>query len=137
MRNVFDNLPKTEGSGENEDDPRKQRRDQQPVIAMFGDDVEYDHDEGAGRTSYLNPRAAEGGNEEAGNDRGDEALVGRRAAGDAQGHGQRQRDDRDCQPGDCIGPEDFCRVPLAKHGHELRLEDPLPHRSFSCSATLS
>ena len=90
-----------------------------PSIAVHRDDAGDDDDEGAGRPADLDARAAQRRDDEAGDDGGDDALFGRRAAGDAERHGQRQRDDGDGQPGDGIGAQIIGGVAGAQEGDEL------------------
>ena len=80
------------------------------------------HDEGAGRPADLEPAAAERRDEEAADDRREQALVRRDARGDGDRHRQRQRDDGDGQPGNGVGLELREPVAFAQHGHELGRE---------------
>ena len=80
-------------------------RDQQVGQPVALDDAVDDDDEGAGRPADLHPRAAERGDQEAGDDRGEDALLGLDARGDRERHRQRQRDDADRDAGADIGEE--------------------------------
>ena len=71
------------------------RGDDQPVDAELLDDAVDDDDERARRAADLDARAAERRDDEAGDDRGVEAAIGRDAAGDRECDGQRERDDAD------------------------------------------
>src|SRR3546814_3848690 len=87
---------------------------------MARDDIE-DHDhESPGRPADLNARSAERRDQEARDDRGDQPLVGRGAAGDAERHRERQGDDRDGQAGDRVDAEGGGGITLAKDRQELR-----------------
>ena len=67
----------------------------EPVDAVGRDDAGDHHDEGAGRPADLVFRPAEGGNQEAGDDRAVDALLGLEPGRDREGHGQRQRHQAD------------------------------------------
>ena len=58
-----------------EEDAGHERRDDEPVEAVLLDDAVDDDDERAGRAADLDARAAERGDEEAGDDRGLEAAI--------------------------------------------------------------
>ena len=72
-----------------------QRGDGESVDAVLLHDAVDDHDERAGRSADLHARAAERGDEEAGDDGGPQAAVRRHAAGDRERDRERQRDDAD------------------------------------------
>src|SRR3546814_678917 len=83
-------------------------------------DLIEDHDhEGAGRPADLNTRSAKRRDQEPRDNRGDQSLVGRGAAGDSKRHRERQGDDRDGQAGDRIGAEGGGGITLAKDRQEL------------------
>ena len=79
--------------------------DEQAVEAVAGEDAEDDDDEGAGGATDLVARAAEGGDGEAGDDRGVETGLRRGSGGDGEGHGERQGDEADGDAGDEVGGE--------------------------------
>ncbi len=64
-----------------------------------------DDDEGTGRAADLDARSAERRDDEAGDDRAVDAGLRREARGDGEGHGERQRDQPDGDPGDEIVAE--------------------------------
>ena len=64
---------------------------QQVRFAVGGDDAIDDGNEGAGGAADLHPRAAQGEDEEPGDDGGPDAGRGRHATGDGKRHGERQR----------------------------------------------
>ena len=70
---------------------------------MRGDHSGDDDDESAGRPADLHPRAAQRRDQEAGDDRRNQPLARAGAAGDAERHGERQRDDGDGEAGDEVG----------------------------------
>ncbi len=82
-----------------------ERRDGESVDAVLLDDAVDDDDERAGRSADLDARAAERGDEEAGDDRGPQPAVGRDAAGDGERDGQRKRDDADDDAGGEVSTE--------------------------------
>ena len=63
-----------------------------------------------------------------GDDRGDQSLARAGAAGDAERHGQRQRDDRDGEAGDQVGAEVGPAIAFAQGGDQLRRERVRPKR---------
>src|SRR6478672_1237860 len=72
--------PVTTGmAGDDQDRARHQGCEDQARIAVHGDDSGDDHDERTGRPADLHPRAAQRRNEEAGDDRRDQALAWARA----------------------------------------------------------
>jgi hypothetical protein len=78
---------------------------QQVLHAVFDDDAVDDGNEGAGGAADLHSGAAEGGDQEAGNDGRPDAGGGRHAGGDGEGHGQGQGEDADRQAGGGITTE--------------------------------
>src|SRR3546814_18316110 len=64
-----------------------------------------DDDEGAGRPTDLHPAAARRRDDEAADDRGHQSDEGRAARRDGDRDAQRQRDQRDADPGQGIGAE--------------------------------
>ncbi len=95
VRDVFNDRAQAGETERDEDHARHQRGDLQtrnPVLRR--DDGQYG-DECAGRARNLHPRSAEERSEDSGDDRGIQTLLGARAAGDCEGHGQGQRHDAD------------------------------------------
>ena len=70
--------------------------------AETGDDSGDDDDECAGGAADLGARAAEGGDEEPGNDGGVEAGLGSDSGGDAEGHGEGQGNKSDGEAGEQV-----------------------------------
>jgi hypothetical protein len=79
--------------------------DQQVGQAVALDDAVDDDDERAGRAADLHMRAAQCRDQEAGDDGGEDALLGLDARGDGKGHGQRKRHDAHGEPGAEVGQE--------------------------------
>ena len=90
--------------------------------AVLHDDRVDDHDVGAGRPADLHARPAEQRDQEAGDDRGEDAGLRRDARGDRERHGERERDDADRDAGDEIGAEVVAGVPGPEAVDELRPE---------------
>jgi hypothetical protein len=80
-------------------------RDHQPGDAVALHDAVDDDDEGARRPADLHARAPERRDQHAGDDRGEEALLGLDAARDRERHRERQRDDPDGDAGAEVGSE--------------------------------
>ena len=87
LRDIFDEGARAQKPRADQHEPGHRGRDQKPVIAVNGDDIEDDDHKGAGRPADLEAAAAERGNEEACGDRRDKTLVGRGAARDRKRHG--------------------------------------------------
>jgi hypothetical protein len=109
-------------AGDDQNDAGHEGGKDEAVMAMRGDDVEHHDDECPGRAADLGPRAAQQRNEEAGDNGGEQALVRRSAAGDAERHCKRKGDHRHGQAGDRIGLELAQAIALADHGRELGRE---------------
>ena len=88
-----------------QDDAGHQRDHGQAAHAEAGHNAGDDDDESAGGSADLGARAAQSGDEEAGDDGGVEAGLRRDAGGDAEGHGQRQRDQPDGDAGEQVVQE--------------------------------
>jgi hypothetical protein len=67
-------------------------RDREPLDPVLLHDAVDDHDERARGPADLYSRTAQGGNQEPGDDRGDQAAFGRHAAGNGERDGERQGD---------------------------------------------
>jgi len=110
-----------------EPEPARQRQhhagqkdgEDQPVHTMGRGGHVDQNDEGAGGSADLEPAAAQQRNEEAANDRRDQALRRACARGNGDGDGERQRHDGDGEAGNCVGPELRKAVALAQHRDEL------------------
>jgi hypothetical protein len=105
VRDELDEAAETRQPHDEQDDAGHHAGDQQPGQAVFGHDGREDDDEGGGRSRHLHLRAAEQGDERAGDDGGVDAVLRRHADGDGQRHGQRQGDDADDDAGDQVGGE--------------------------------
>ncbi len=79
--------------------PGQQRHDLEPGQAMSGGDAEEQHGEGAGRAGDLDAGSTEERDQQSGDERRVESLLGLGAGGDRERHGQRQRDDADDDAG--------------------------------------
>ena len=102
---VLDVGAEPQEAGGHHHQPGHQGRQHEAIVALALDDRGDEHDEGAGRSADLEAAAAEGRDQEAADDGGEQALVGRQARADGDGHRQRQRHDGDRQAGDGVGPE--------------------------------
>ena len=109
-------------AGDHHQDAGEDRRQKQAVHAVPLHGRGNQHDEGAGRSADLEAAAAERRDQEAGDDRGVEALYRRRARRDRDRHRQRQRDDRDREAGEGVGLEIGKAVAFAQDRHQLRRE---------------
>ena len=88
------------------------RGDQQVRHAVAVDDAVDDDDEGAGGPADLHVRAAQQGDQQAGDDGGPQAGGGREAGSDGEGHRERQRHDADGQAGAEVAQEAFPAIAL-------------------------
>ena len=88
-----------------QDDARHHGGDDQAVDAVLLHDAVDDHDERAGGPADLHPGAAQRRDQEAGDDRGVEALLRGDAAGDGEGDGEREGDDADDDAGEQVVAE--------------------------------
>ena len=80
VRNELDHAAELRDAHHDQHDAGHERRDDQSVDAVLLHDAVHDDDERAGRAADLHARAAERGDEKAGDDRGAEPAVGRDAA---------------------------------------------------------
>ncbi len=122
LRQVFHQRADAQQAGHHQDDAGHQRGQHQSIVAMADDDRVHDRDEGAGRPADLETRSAQGRDQEAGDDGGDQARAGIGAAGHGQGHRQGQRDDGDGEAGDAVRAQVVRSVTFAQHRHQLRME---------------
>jgi hypothetical protein len=95
-----------------QDHARHHPGDQQAGDAVLLHDRQEDHDERRGRPGDLDPGAAEQRADDAGDDRGVEAVLRRHPGGDRERHRQRQRDHADHQAGHQVGAKVGARVAL-------------------------
>src|SRR5581483_9865193 len=110
---------------EAEDDERsarEKRADGEAVIAELRNDPIDDDDERAGRAADLHTAAAQRGDEEAGDDCGVEAALGRNAGRDREGQRQRQCNDTHHHACDQIVEELRTRIALAEAYNRFRNE---------------
>ena len=95
-------------AGEAHDDEqhaRHQAGEEQAPQAEPGRHRRQQDDERRGRSGDLDARAAEQRDQAARDDGGVEAVLGRHAGRDGEGHRERQRDDADDQPGQHVGAQ--------------------------------
>ena len=102
-----------------------------PRHAEARDDAGDDDDECAGGSADLGARAAQGGDEKAGDDGGVKSGLRRDPGGDAEGHGKRQSDQPHGDPGEQVVQEHLLAVLAQRHdqfgqvwiadGHDLFL----------------
>ncbi len=71
-----------------------------PLNAEAGHNARHDHDKCAGRSADLRARAAQSGNQKSGHNCRVKAGLRRDPGGNAEGHGQRQRDQPHRDPGE-------------------------------------
>ena len=122
IRDELDVAAEPQKADRHQDQPRDQRRQHQPVIAVALHDRGDEHDEGARRAADLHAAAAEQRHDETADDRRVEAALRTDAGGNRDRHRQRQRDDRDRQAGERIRAQVRQPVALAKDRDELRRE---------------
>jgi hypothetical protein len=102
---------------------RHQRGDGQAGHAVLLHNPVHDHNEGAGGAADLHAAAAERGDDEARHYGGIQALFGRDAGSDAEGDGQRQRDDAGDEPGNQVIPQLLGGIARTIAGEGLRKEE--------------
>ena len=88
--------------------------DHQAVVSEPGDDAVDDDHERAGRPADLHTAAAEGGDQETGDDGRVEAALGRHTGGDREGERQWKRHHADHDAGDEIAQHLLARVAFAE-----------------------
>ena len=116
-RDVPDQHAQLEQPEQEHQHPGHRRRQQQVGEAVAFDDAEDDDDEGTGRPADLHLRAAERRDQEAGNDGGDQALLGFHARCDAESQRQRQRHDAHRDAGAQVSKEALAVVALDRIDH--------------------
>ena len=120
--NELDVAAEPQKADRHQDQPRDQRREHQPIIAVPLHHRGDEHDEGARRAADLHAAAAEQRHDETADDRRVEAALRTDAGGDRDRHRQRQRHDGDRQAGERIRAQVREPVALAKDRDELRRE---------------
>ena len=120
FRDVLDPRPQPREAGDDQDQSGHQGCQDQPIVPVLLNDVEDDHDEGARWAADLEATASKRRNQEAGDHSGQQPLVGCRARGDCQCHGERQSDDCNSEACDDIAPQVGEAVSLTWHREELR-----------------
>ncbi len=88
-----DDLPQPQQTGHGHDQSREQGDGGDRPDPVGRDDRHEHHDHRAGRAGDLHVRAAEHGCEQAGDDRGDQSLLGGEPGADAEAERERQGDD--------------------------------------------
>jgi hypothetical protein len=121
-RDVFDVRPGTQQPDGNENQPRDDGCKGETVIAMPFNHAGDEADEGAGRSSNLKATPADKGNNETTHNSGVEAALRRCSRGDGDSHRKRQRDNGNCEAGDCIGPQVWPAVTFTENRDQLRRE---------------
>src|SRR5438105_15549119 len=114
MRNELDQAPQPEQAHCHEQETRHDARDEEPGDPEADDDGSEDHDEGGGRSRYLEPRPSQERNDDAGDDRRVEPMMWRHSDRELQIYGERHRDDDDHHPRERVGPEILAAVSLAQ-----------------------
>ena len=114
IRDELDDRAEAEHAHQHEQHAGQQRghRETRDAILRARHDAVNDDDERARRPAYLHTAAAEQRDDEAGHDGRDDALLGRHAAGDAEGDGKRQRHDTHDDAGQHILPQLLAAVVL-------------------------
>ena len=130
-------VPSRRKPADHQEDAGHHGRQQHAVDAMTIDGRGHQHDEGAGRPADLEAAAAQRRNQEAADDGRVEPAFRRRARGDGDRHGQRQRHDRDREARHGVGAEGRQAIAFAQHRHELRHVElgearPLDQRCRGC-----
>ena len=115
-RNELDHPAKPRQSDHDENDPGHQRRDHEAVDAVLGDDPGDEHHERARGPADLNPRAAEGRNEEAGNNPGIETALRRDPARDGKGDAEWQGHHAHNDAGQGVGRKLLSGVAFERRG---------------------
>ena len=134
QRNELDQHAQPEDAHRQQDAAGHEGADEQVRHAVLRDDAVDDDDEGAGRAADLHARAAERGDDEAGDDGREDAGFRRDTGGDGKRHRERQRDDADGDAGHRVGGERRAVVVLEaveEPGPELRGARRLHHRITS------
>lgn len=118
-RNKFDAGPEPGCAHDHEQNSSHDRAHEKAVDSADGDDAGNDYDERAGGSADLRFRAAEGGDEESGDDGAVDAGLRREAGGDGKRHGQRKCDEADRDSGDQVQQE-FVAIAVAQAEDRLR-----------------
>ncbi len=121
VRNVLDDRAEMQHAEHNEEDTRHQRGDGQSLETVLLDDAIYYNNERARRSTDLNLRASENGDDETGDDGGDDALLGCHARGNTEGNGQRQGDDAHDDACQQVGRQ-LLAVVMLKYRKQFRLK---------------
>src|SRR5690606_17240612 len=116
---VRDELDETAQSGDahrQHDQTGQESGDEKPTQAVPGGDRDQQHHECGGGPGYRVGGAPGEGDQQTGDDRRVQAVLGRRAGGDGQCHGQRQRHHADDETGDGVCPQIGGRVTPTEGG---------------------
>src|SRR6185436_3963826 len=100
--NEFDDRTEARDSEQQQDHAGQQSSDLQTVDAVLSSDAGEDDDKGAGGTCYLQPATAEQRNDDTGDDRRVETLLGLRTRSDRKSHRERQSYHTDDDAGDDV-----------------------------------
>ncbi len=88
-----------------EDQAGETAGDHQPLHTVGSGDRRQQHDERSGGTGDRVHRSTGQGDDGAGDDRREQAMLGRSPGGDGQGHGQGEGDETQGEPGDGVGAQ--------------------------------
>ena len=105
MRNELDRRSHPGDAEYHQDDASHQRRDDQPVDAEALHDSVNDYDERSGRSSDLDTRSTQRGDQKPRDDRGIKPAIRRHTAGDGKGNCERKCHDADDDAGHHIRRE--------------------------------
>jgi hypothetical protein len=127
MRNELHHTAESRDSHYDENDSRHECRDNQSVDAEFLDNAVDDDDERARRSANLNPGAAQGADEKAGNNGRPKTATGSDAARNRECNCERERDYADNYAGNRIIEKLFTIVVLERRynfGNQARRDTP-------------
>src|SRR5262245_24894480 len=121
-RDVFDISAGTQQPDGNENQSCDSSCEGQAVVAMPFNHASDEADESASRSSNLKAAPADKGYNEATCNSGVEAALGRNSRGDGDSHRKRQRDNGNCETGECVGPQVWPAVTFTEDRDQLRRE---------------
>ena len=118
----LDHVPQAGEPHEDHESARHHRRHREAVVAVGLDDPVDEHDEGTGGATDLDAASAQSRDQEPGDDRREEPLLGPHTARDRERQRERQRHDPDLDASRHVAQELAARISLAQNGDELGLE---------------
>ena len=122
------------GEGSPDDEQPGEEPDHEHGVGAMARHDRYEHDgHGPGGSRHLDPRSAEDGSDQAGDDGGDEPGLGTEAGGDPERQGQRQRHDTDGHPRHQVGSPG-ARQPGIVRALRTQAANGRRERAHSCTA---